>query len=122
MISFLQADKRNNEFFDTEDMGRHPWRLKEHVLMSSAIISQVEMGTFKVDLITQVKTASENDRDWLERKAELSRLENEGKEFPRNWNSNDEMLYYNNRQYIPDNDELKKVIAKGCHDSQIAGH
>ena len=60
MICFLQADKRNNEFFDTEDMGRHPWLLKEHVLMSSAIISQVEMRTFNADLITQVKTASEN--------------------------------------------------------------
>src|ERR1700712_2097282 len=35
MICFLQADKRNNEFFDTEEMGRHPRLLKEPVLMSS---------------------------------------------------------------------------------------
>src|SRR6195952_5630463 len=78
MVCFLQADKRNNEFFDTEDMGRHPRLLKEHVLMSSAIISQVEMRTCKVDFITQVKTAREDDQDWLERRAELVRLENEG--------------------------------------------
>ena len=39
MICFLQADQRNNEYFDAEDMGRHPRLRKEHVLMSSAIIS-----------------------------------------------------------------------------------
>src|ERR1700712_5147897 len=122
MICFLQVDKRNNEFFDTEDMGRHPRLLEEHGLMSSAIISQVEMRTFNADLMTQVKIASENDQDWLARKAALFRLENEGKEFPTNWNSNDGMLYYKNRLYIPDNDKLKRFIAKGCHNSHTAGH
>ena len=68
MICFLQADKRNNEFFDTEDMGKHPWLMKEHILMSSAIISQVEMRTFNVELLNKVLTASGEDQEWLERK------------------------------------------------------
>jgi len=32
------------------------------------------------------------------------------------------MLYFKNRLYIPNNNELKTEIAKGCHDSQVAGH
>ena len=34
----------------------------------------------------------------------------------------DKLIYYKNRLYIPNNDELQTQIAKGCHDSQIAGH
>ena len=63
MICFLQADKRKNEFFDTEDMGKHPRLMKEHVLMSSAIISQVEMRTFNVELLNRVLTASGEDQE-----------------------------------------------------------
>ena len=96
IICFLHADKRNNEFFDTEDMGKHPRLMKEHVLMSSAIISQVEMRTFNVELLNRVITASGVDQDWLERKAELDRLENEGREFPPHWSSNGGLLYYKN--------------------------
>ena len=54
MICFSQVDKRNNEFFDTEDMGKHPQLMKEYVLMSSAIIFQVEMGTFNLELLNRV--------------------------------------------------------------------
>ena len=80
MICFLLADKRNNEFFDTKDMGKHPRLRKEHVLMSSAIILQVEMRTFNVELLNRVLTASGEDQEWMERKRELDRLEKEGKE------------------------------------------
>ena len=30
--------------------------------------------------------------------------------------------YFKNRLYIPANDALKIKIAKGCHDSKVAGH
>ena len=69
--------------FDAEDMGRHPRLLNEHILMSSAIISQVERKNFDADFITKVLVAGENDQEWQERRAELERLQNEGKEFPR---------------------------------------
>ena len=122
MICFLQANHKDNEYFDAEDMGRHPRLLKEHILMSSAIISQVEQKNFDADFITKVLTASENDKEWQERRAELERLENEGKEFPKNWQSSEGLLYYKNRLYIPENNELHTLIAKGCHDSRVAGH
>ena len=73
--------------------------MEEHVLMSSAIIFQVEMRTFNVELLNRVITASGVDQDWLERKAELDRLENEGREFPTYWSSNNGLLYYKNRLY-----------------------
>jgi len=56
------------------------------------------------------------------RKRELERLENEGKEFPKNWTKKDELLYYKNQLYIPNDEGLQTTIAKGCHDSKIAGH
>lgn len=74
------------------------------------------------DIIARVLVASENEQEWQERRAELEKLENEGKEFPMNWQSNEGLLYYKNRLYIPENDGLQTLIAKGCHDSQVAGH
>ena len=55
MICFLQADHKDNEYFDAEDMGRHPRLLKEHTLMSSAIISQVERKNFDADVTNLTK-------------------------------------------------------------------
>ena len=122
MRCFLQANKKNNECFDAEDMERHPRLGKEHVLMSSAIISQVETKDFNVEFISKVITASKKDQEWQERLKELEKLKEEGKEFPKTCQSNDGLLYYKNQLYIPDNDELHTAIAKGCHDSRVAGH
>jgi len=122
MICFLQADSNNNEYFDVEDIGSHPILRQEHVLMSSAIISQVEMKVLEADFIATVVAASERDQEWTARKSELEKLENEGKEFPKNWTNKDGLLHYKNRLYIPNDEGLQTTIAKGCHDSQVAGH
>ena len=34
----------------------------------------------------------------------------------------DELIYYKNRLYIPNNKELQTQIAKRCHHSQIGGY
>jgi len=122
MICFLQADPNNNEYFDAEDIGNHPRLRQEHVLMSSAIISQVEMKVFEADFIAIVVEASERDQEWTARKRELRKLENEGKEFPKNWTNKDGLLYYKNRLYMPNDEGLQTTIAKECHYSQVAGH
>ena len=49
-------------------------------------------------------------------------MEKEGKELPNQWTISDNLLYYKNRLYIPANEGLQTLIAKGCHDSQVAGH
>ena len=84
MICFLQADSSKNEYFDVEDIGNYPRLRQEQVLMSSTSISQVEMKVFEADFISTVITASEKDQKWRARERELDRLENEGKEFPKN--------------------------------------
>ena len=122
IIYFLQANQKNNEYFNNEDMGRHLRLRKEHVLMSSAIISQIETRNLDTEFISKVITASKKDQEWQERLTELEKVREEGKEFPKNWQSNDRLLYYKNRLYIPDNDELHTAIAKGCHDSRVPGH
>jgi len=122
MICFLQAHSNNNEYFDVEDIGNHPRLRLEHVLMSSTIISQVEMKVFKADFIATVVAASERDQEWTARKRELKKLEKEGKEFPKNWTNKDGLLYYKNRLHILNDEVLQTTIAKGCHDSQVAGH
>jgi len=80
------------------------------------------MKVFEADFIAPVVAASERDQEWTARKGELERLENEGKEFPKNWTKKDELLYYKDRLYIPNDEGLQSTIAKGCHDSKIAGH
>jgi len=96
MISFLQADSSNHEYFDVEDIGKHPRLRKEHVLMSSAMISQVEMQVLEADLKSMMVAASERDPEWRVRKRDLDRLEKEGKEFLKNWTSKYGLLYYKN--------------------------
>ena len=71
MICFLQADSNNNEYFDVEDIGSHPTLRQEHVLMSSAIISQVEMKIFEADFIATVVAASGRDQEWTAQKGEV---------------------------------------------------
>ena len=95
IICFLQANHKDNEYFDTEDMGRHPQLRSEHVLMSSAIISQVETRNFDAEFISKGITASKEDQEWQERLTELKKLSQEGKEFPKNWQSNDECFTTN---------------------------
>jgi len=72
MICVLQADSSSNEYFDTEDISNHTSLRQKHVLMSSAIISQVEMKTFEVDFIAAGVAASEMDQEWTVRKKGLT--------------------------------------------------
>ena len=53
---------------------------------------------------------------------ELWELEQHRLQLPRHWQIINELIYYKNRLYIPNNEELQTQIAKGYHDSQIAGH
>ena len=117
IISFLQAEPSNNEYFDVQDIGNHPRLRQEHVLMSSAMNSQVEMQVFEADMTSMVIAASGRDQEWTERKRELDRLENEGTGFPRKWMSRYRPLYYINRQYILNQEGLQTTIAEGCHHS-----
>ena len=121
MICFLYSDG-NHEFYDTLDIYQHPTLRKGQILMSNAIIAKANLKKFEVDFLTKVQQAALEDADWVGRKEELEYMEKEGKELPKQWTISDNLLYYKNRLCIPANEDLQTLIAKGCHDSQVAGH
>jgi len=52
----------------------------------------------------------------------LESLNDKGKELPKQWSISDDIFYYKDRLFISANEDLQTLIAKGCHDSQVAGH
>jgi len=58
----------------------------------------------------------------MQRKEEWESLKEKGKELPKQWSISDGLLYYKDRLFLPRNEDLQTLIAKGCHDSQVAGH
>jgi hypothetical protein len=122
VLAYLQAELSENEYFDKHDLENNLRCNKDTFLMSSATLSQIDMRKYNADFIQEVRQASEEDPDWQERKTELDRLQLEGKPFPQHWQIIEGLLYYKNRLFIPNKEELMTVIAKGCHDSQVAGH
>ena len=90
--------------------------------MSTAIIAKANLKKFEIDFLTKVWQAAVEDAEWVRRKEELEYMEKEGKELPKQWTISDNLLYYKNRLYIPADKDLQTLIAKGCHESQVAGH
>ena len=122
MVCILQANHIENEFLGQEDINNHLRLQLEQVIVSSMTFSKIVLTNYKPSLIAQVVRAGSEDQKWCERKVELNQRISLGRELTKNWQLKDGMLYFKNRLYIPNNDELKTEIAKGCHDSQVAGH
>ena len=66
--------------------------------------------------------AGKEDDSWLARKDKLSRLKENNEALPKHWDMEDGLLYYKDRLFIPANEDRLTKIAKGCHDSKVAGH
>jgi len=62
------------------------------------------------------------DENWIQRKQELETLTREEKELPKQWSISEGLLYYKDRLFIPDNEDLQTLTAKSYHDFKIAGH
>jgi len=118
----LYADSRENRLFSEGDVGRNPLHLQEEVMVSRAMISKALLQEYELELLEKVREASRNDLEWLSREATLKDLITRNKELPTNWQKKDGFPYFKNWLYIPANDVLKTKIAKGCHDSKVAGH
>ena len=121
-ICFLNANHEENEYIDNADLARHVRALGNKLVMSNAIITKVDMRKYNVEFIERVYEASKQDEDWQERNTELKELKQHGFQMPKHCDIIEELIYFKNRLYIPNNEELQTIIAKGCHDSQIAGH
>jgi len=118
----LYADIGENRLFSEHDIGRNPWLLQEEVMVSSAMISKALLQEYELDLLEEVREASNHDLKWLSREATLKDLITRDKELPTSWQYRDGFPYFKNRLYIYANDALKTKIAKGCHDLKVAGH
>jgi len=112
VVCILPANHIENEFFGQEDINNHPRLLLEQVMVSSMTISQIVLTNYEPSLITKVVRAGSEDQEWCERNVELNQWISLGQELLKNWQLKDRMLYFKNRLYIPNNDELKTKIAK----------
>jgi len=92
------------------------------VLLSNTIIAKANLKGFEADFLAKVREMAEEDRGWIQRKKEVESWKEKGKELPKQWSISDDLLYYKDRLFIPANEDLQTLIAKGCHESQVAGH
>jgi len=120
-IYFLQADG-NYQFYHPFDINQHPILRKGQVLLFNAIIAKASLRKFEEDFLSTVKEAAMEDENWMRRKEELETLTREEKELPKQWAISEGLLYYKDRVFIPDTEDLQTLIATSCHDSKIAGH
>jgi len=86
------------------------------------MISKALLQEYELDLLEEVREASNRDLEWLSREATLKDLITREKELPTSWQYKEGFPYFKNRLYIPADDALKTKIAKGCHDWKVAGH
>jgi len=63
----LHADSRENRLFSESDIGRNPWLLQEEVMVSSAMISKALLQEYELELLEEVREASNHDLEWLSR-------------------------------------------------------
>ena len=90
--------------------------------MTNTVVTKVDMRKYNADFTEKVDEASKQDQDWQERKTELREQEEHRLQLLKDWQIIDELIYYKNRLCLPNNRELQTQNAKGCHNSQIAGH
>ena len=121
-ISFLHANHKDNEYFDNADLARHLGAKRKKLMMTNAVITKVDMRKYNTEFIERVHQASKQDQEWQKRKTEMMELEQHCFQLSKYWQIIDESIYYKNRLYIPNNEELETQIATGCHNSQNARH
>jgi len=118
----VYAESRENRLFSENNIGRNPGLLQEEVMVSSAMISKALLQEYKLDLLEEVREASNPDLEWLSSEATLKDLITCDKELPTSWQYREGFPCFKNQLYIPVDDALKTKIAKGCYDSKITGH
>ena len=70
-------------------------------MLSSAVVAAVEMQTIDDSFLDRIRAAGKEDDVWMARKGELSSLKEKQESLPKNWEPEDELLYYENRLFIP---------------------
>jgi len=120
-MCFLNPVPQDNSYFDEEDIHTQASLRDEITMLYSAMIAAIQMQTMEDSFLDRIRTAGTEDDTWTRRKGELSQLKEKGQTLPKHWELEDGLLYYTNRLFIPSNEEILTEIAKGCHDSKVAG-
>ena len=121
-ICFLQANHEENKYFDNADLARHLRAQRNKLMMTNPVVTKMDMRKYNVEVIERVHEASKQDQDWQGRKMELNELKQHGLQMPKHLDIIDGLIYFKNQLYIPNDEELQTMKAKGCHDSHIVGH
>jgi len=121
-MCFLNWDPQDNSYLDEEDIQTHSSLRDEITMLSSAMITSIEMQTMDDSFLDRIRVEGKKDDPWTARKAELSQLKEKREALLKHWELEDELLYYKNTLFIPSKEQLLTEIAKGCHDSKVAGH
>jgi len=81
-ICFLHTDRRENEFFNTADIGYHPQLMKEKDMLSRAHANAALTRTMNDSFLDKIRVAGKEDEKWQDRGRELVRLRESGKKMP----------------------------------------
>ena len=86
------------------------------------MIAAIQMQTMDDSFLDRIRAAGKEDATWMARKGELHRLKDKREAVPKHWEMEDGLLHYQGRLFVPSKEDLLTEIAKGCHDSKVAGH
>jgi len=91
-------------------------------MLSSAMMAAIEMQTMDDSFLDRKRAAGKEHDTSMARKEGQGRVKEKQEILPEHCELEHGLLYFNNRLFIPSKKELLTEIAKGCHDSTIAGH
>ena len=118
---FLNPDQPDNSHLDEEDIHTHSPLPDEITMLSSAMITAIQMQTRDNSFLDRIRVAGKEDDTWTARKGELIQLKEKGEAPPKYWELEDGLLYYKNRIFISSKEELLTEYAKGFHNSKVTG-
>jgi len=121
-MCFLNPNPQDNSYFNEEDIDTQSSLRDEITILSSAMIAAIKMQTKYDSFLDKIEAAGKEVDTRRARKRELSQLKERREALLKHWELEDSLLYYQNRLLIPSKQELLTEMAKGCHDSKVAGH
>ena len=84
-ICFLQANHKENEYFDNADLARYLRAQRNKLMMTNAVVTKVAMRKYNMEFIEKVPEPSKQDPDWQEQKTEPKELKLRGLLMPKHW-------------------------------------
>ena len=84
MMCFLHPDPSNNTFYDEEDILTHADMTGGVTMLSNTIIAAVQMQRMDETFLNRIRIAGKDDDAWMERKGELSRMNERNEQLPKN--------------------------------------